>query len=45
MSFKSLNLSINIEKSLQENNYSTPTPVQKKVIPLILDKHDVMVKA
>ena len=45
MSFKTLNLSIHIQKALQENNYTTPTPVQQKVIPFILDKQDVMAKA
>lgn len=45
MSFKTLNLSDPIQKSLQENNYCTPTPVQVKVIPLVLEKQDVMAKA
>jgi superfamily II DNA/RNA helicase len=45
MSFKTLNLSDPIQKSLEENNYTTPTPVQIKVIPLVLEKHDVMAKA
>ncbi|PHS39639.1 MAG: DEAD/DEAH box helicase [Sulfurovum sp.] len=45
MSFKNLKLSIPIQKSLQENNYITATPVQVKVIPLILEKQDVMAKA
>ena len=45
MLFKTLNLSDPIQKSLQENNYTIPTPVQVKVIPLVLEKHDVMAKA
>ena len=45
MSFKNLKLSSPIQKSLQENNYITPTPVQEKVIPLVLGKQDVMAKA
>ena len=45
MSFKTLNLSDPIQKSLQENNYITPTQVQEKVIPLVLEKQDVMAKA
>ncbi len=45
MPFRNLNLSIPIQKALQENNYTKPTPVQEKVIPLVLDKKDVMAKA
>ncbi|TET89515.1 MAG: DEAD/DEAH box helicase [Sulfurovum sp.] len=45
MPFKKLNLSTSIQKSLQQNNYIKPTPIQEKVIPLVLKKHDVMAKA
>ncbi len=45
MSFTTLKLSIPIQKSLEENNYTTPTPVQEKVIPMVLAKNDVMAKA
>jgi superfamily II DNA/RNA helicase len=45
VSFTKLNLSSTIGKSLKENNYSTPTPIQEKVIPLVLDKQDVLAKA
>ena len=45
MPFRNLNLSIPIQKALQENNYTKPTPVQEKVIPLVLEKNDVMAKA
>ncbi len=45
MPFNTLNLSTPIQKVLQENNYTTPTPIQEQVIPLILDKQDVMAKA
>jgi len=38
-------LSEAIEKALDENHYVTPTAVQEKVIPMVLAKHDVMVKA
>ncbi len=38
-------LSDAIEKALDENHYVTPTAVQEKVIPMVLAKHDVMVKA
>lgn len=45
MRFRNLNLSTPIQKALQENNYTKPTPVQEKVIPLVLKKNDVMAKA
>ncbi len=45
MSFKTLNLSDPLQQILEENSYTTPTPVQEKVIPLILEKSDVMAKA
>ncbi|WP_415405769.1 DEAD/DEAH box helicase [Sulfurovum sp. CS9] len=45
MRFRNLNLSTPIQKALQENNYTKPTPVQEKVIPLVLEKNDVMAKA
>ena len=45
MSFTTLALSTPIQKALQNNNYTTPTPVQEKVIPMVLAKDDVMVKA
>ena len=45
MSFAKLKLSTSIIKTLEENNYTTPTPIQEKVIPLVLDKKDVMAKA
>ncbi|HID25438.1 MAG TPA: DEAD/DEAH box helicase, partial [Thermoplasmata archaeon] len=45
MSFTTLALSKPIQKALQENNYTEATPVQEKVIPLVLDKQDVMAKA
>ncbi len=45
MPFKRLNLSKNIEKVIEEKGYKNPTSVQEKVIPLILDKKDVMVMA
>ncbi len=45
MSFSTLGLSSPIERALQEKSFTKPTPVQKKVIPLALQKHDVMAKA
>ena len=45
MSFDKLNLSTPLQQALKQNNYTKPTPIQEKVIPLILEKHDVMAKA
>lgn len=45
MTFSSLNLSANIEHTLQESGFTTPTPIQEKVIPLVLSHHDIMAKA
>ena len=45
MSFTTLKLSTPIQKALAENNYSKPTPIQERVIPLVLEKKDVMAKA
>lgn len=45
MPFSSLGLSSSLQRSLEENSYTKPTPVQEKVIPLVLQKHDVMAKA
>jgi len=45
MLFSTLHLSTPIQKVLAEKNYVTATPIQEKVIPLVLEKHDVMAKA
>jgi len=45
MPFSKLELSEPIISALQQNNYAKPTPIQEKVIPLVLEKHDVMAKA
>lgn len=45
MPFSKLQLSAPILQALQENNYAKPTPIQEKVIPLVLEKHDIMAKA
>ena len=45
MPFSKLQLSAPILQALQENNYVKPTPIQEKVIPLVLEKHDIMAKA
>ncbi len=45
MSFANLNLLTPIQHALKENNFSIATPIQEKVIPLVLDQHDVMARA
>ncbi len=45
MPFTKLKLSNSIQDALEKNNYIKPTPIQEKVIPLVLEKHDVMAKA
>ncbi|NEW60787.1 DEAD/DEAH box helicase [Sulfurovum sp. bin170] len=45
MPFTKLNLSKSLQQILQQNNYTEPTPIQKKVIPLVLKKQDIMAQA
>jgi superfamily II DNA/RNA helicase len=45
MPFSKLKLQAKIEQVLKENGYENPTPIQEKVIPLILDNHDIMARA
>lgn len=45
MPFLNLGLSNNINKALDENAYTNPTPIQEKVIPLVLKNKDIMAKA
>jgi len=45
MPFTSFDFSKPIQKALTTNKYHNPTPIQSKVIPLILDKKDIMAKA
>jgi len=45
MIFKEFNLNEQIEKSLEENSYINPTPIQEKVIPLVLESKDIIAKA
>jgi len=45
MPFSKLNLSHSLQQLLQENDYSKPTPIQEKVIPLVLEKKDIMAQA
>ncbi len=45
MPFSKLGLSPEIVRALQEAGYSEPTPIQNRVIPLILKEQDVMARA
>ncbi|MFY0626966.1 MAG: DEAD/DEAH box helicase [Reichenbachiella sp.] len=42
MTFENLKLIEPILKALKEKNYTSPTPIQEKTIPLILDRQDVL---
>lgn len=42
MSFKDLGLNPQIVKSLEAKGYTTPTPIQNKAIPLVLNGQDVI---
>ncbi len=42
MSFQSLGLMAELNHAVSEKGYSTPTPIQKQAIPLILEGHDLM---
>ena len=43
MPFATLGLSKNILKALKESNFTRPTAIQEKVIPLVLEKKDLIV--
>jgi len=45
MKFSTLNLSQEILKSLEKNKYEETTPIQEKVIPLVLASKDILAKA
>lgn len=45
MPFSKLKLTPPIEQALKENAYTKPTPIQDKVIPLMLERHDIMARA
>src|SRR5512143_2200650 len=42
MSFDELGLSPEILSAVKAKNYQTPTPIQEKAIPLVLEGRDVM---
>lgn len=45
MPFSQLNLLPFLLEAIKENGYKTPTPIQKKVIPLVLEYKDIMAQA
>ncbi|MFK5878696.1 MAG: DEAD/DEAH box helicase [Flavobacteriaceae bacterium] len=45
MHFSELPLNKNILKAITEKGYDTPTPIQEKTIPLVLDNKDVIASA
>ena len=45
MSFNSLGLSNALLKAVNKKGYTTPTPIQEKVIPLILEGKDILASA
>ena len=45
MNFDTFNLSEEINKALLHFKYRETTPIQEKVIPLVLEQKDVMAKA
>ena len=45
MSFTTLGLSDPILKAIKDQGYTTPTPVQKQAIPIILEKRDILAGA
>jgi len=45
MPFSKLGLSSQILRALQDANYTQPTPIQEKVIPLVLQEQDIMARA
>ena len=45
MSFSSFQLSKALLEAISKQNYTSPTPIQKEVIPLVLDSKDVMARA
>lgn len=45
MPFSQLNLSPFLLKAIEENGYTTPTPIQEKVIPLVIKHKDIMAQA
>jgi len=45
MPFSPFNLSSPILKAVSESGYTQPTPIQEKVIPLVLERRDILAQA
>lgn len=45
MTFKELGLSAELLKAIEQKGYTTPTPIQLKAIPVVLDRKDIMASA
>lgn len=45
MTFESLGLSAPILKAVSEKGYTSPSPIQEKAIPVVLDRQDVLASA
>ena len=42
MQFKDLKIMPDIIKALEKENYETPTPIQEKAIPVVLEGRDLL---
>ncbi len=45
MPFSTFGLSSPIQRALKDSGFTLPTPIQEKVIPLVLTRHDVIARA
>jgi ATP-dependent RNA helicase RhlE len=45
MPFSKLGLSEKILQAVEKSGFRKPTPIQERVIPLVLERHDIMAKA
>ena len=45
MSSSNLGLSKSLLKEIENQNYTTPTPIQSEAIPAIIDRKDVLVES
>ena len=45
MSFKTLNLNPQIQRAIEEEGYTEPTPIQAQAIPVVLDGKDLLAAA
>jgi len=42
MTFETLGLMAELQRAVSEQGYSTPTPIQRQAIPIVLEGHDLM---